>query len=140
MTMELPDNARLLTAGDISIADEFRSVNVPQFRYAVLKISPHGVLIEDGCKPWDLLAACYERRGCGTSGWEPCYQVVPRDTDLDHLPLIERQRFCYCKEGQTHCGTCACGKPGHVRSLIMCTSTWCDACFARSMQEVTDED
>lgn len=62
----------------------------------------------------------------------------PRSSDLDHLPQHERKLFCYCKEGQTHCGTCSCGKPGHLRGLMMGTFVYCDDCYAVACKEIND--
>lgn len=63
------------------------------------------------------------------------YQV-PIDTDLDKLPYEERKKWCYCKSGQSHCGTCEiCGQPGHIRSLMCVTLCWCDACYRKALAE-----
>ena len=42
-------------------------------------------------------------------------------------------RHCYCKPGETHCGTCErCGVPGHTRHFpgpVPYTGAWCDRCY-----------
>ena len=57
----------------------------------------------------------------------------PNPTDLDALPYVLRSKYCYCKPHQTHCAVCACGKPGHTRSLEMVTLNWCDECYAKAV-------
>lgn len=43
------------------------------------------------------------------------------------------KRFCYCKPGETTCGTCErCGAPGHTRHSpgeMPYTGAWCDRCY-----------
>jgi len=51
------------------------------------------------------------------------------NSDLDHLPWEMRKEYCYCKKEEDHCGTCSCGKSGHMRSMGMGTDTWCDECY-----------
>lgn len=60
----------------------------------------------------------------------------PVDHRLDGLPYEEKKGRCYCKEGDTHCGSgCIdCGKPGHLRPLMFCTLTWCDECFPEAVK------
>jgi len=55
--------------------------------------------------------------------------VEAKYSALDTLQQPERAKFCWCKPGMTHCGTCDCGKPGHMRSLGPATFCWCDACY-----------
>ena len=42
-------------------------------------------------------------------------------------------RSCYCKPGDTSCGTCErCGAPGHTRHYpgpVPATGAWCDRCY-----------
>jgi len=42
-------------------------------------------------------------------------------------------RSCYCKPGDTTCGTCErCGEPGHTRYFpgpVPVTGAWCDHCY-----------
>ena len=48
------------------------------------------------------------------------------------------ERGCYCKEGDTSCGSCqVCGEPGHTRAMtgeVPYTGAWCDDCYARLAQ------
>lgn len=60
----------------------------------------------------------------------------PKSSDLDPLPQAERSKFCWCKPGECHCGTCGCGKPGHVRSLGPATFCWCDACYKKAVEDL----
>lgn len=59
--------------------------------------------------------------------------------DLDLLPWDERKKWCYCKEGDTHCGTCGCGKPGHLRGFMMGTFVYCDSCYKKAVDEFNDD-
>lgn len=54
---------------------------------------------------------------------------------LDNLPLAERQKYCWCKEEDTHCGECSCGNAGHVRSHGPVTAIWCDKCYKKLIEE-----
>ena len=57
------------------------------------------------------------------------HRYTPDNNGLDHLPIEQRQKYCHCKDGDTHCAVCPCGKPGHVRSLGAFTGMWCDSCY-----------
>lgn len=59
-----------------------------------------------------------------------------RKTDLDWLPYPLRSRFCYCKPHETHCGVCACGQPGHRRTLEATTGCWCDKCYFEAISKL----
>lgn len=43
------------------------------------------------------------------------------------------RRGCYCKSGETSCGTCErCGAAGHTRHFpgpVPYTGAWCDRCY-----------
>ena len=47
--------------------------------------------------------------------------------------LAPNPRSCYCKAGETFCGTCErCGAPGHTRHFpgpVPVTGAWCDRCY-----------
>jgi len=58
---------------------------------------------------------------------------------LDGMPLEERKKYCYCKEGDTHCGVCDCGKQGHLRALEFATLVWCDDCYEKAVDEYLNE-
>jgi len=59
-------------------------------------------------------------------------------SSLDRLPWEQRKKYCYCKEGQSHCGVCSCGKHGHLRALMFCTDVWCDECFEQAFEEMNE--
>lgn len=46
---------------------------------------------------------------------------------------VANARHCYCKPGETTCGTCdRCGQPGHIGHFpgpVPYTGTWCDRCY-----------
>lgn len=47
---------------------------------------------------------------------------------------VPNARSCYCKPGETTCGTCErCGAAGHTRHFpgaVPATGAWCDRCYS----------